>query len=431
MAHYKKREGFLSRIRFFLAALSVFVIANGNARSNESPEPKASAPNYTALWWNAQESGWGLNLNHQGDTLFATLFTYDSAGAPIWLVMSNGVLQSDNVSFAGDLYRTNGTPFSADVFVPLTSDGLTKVGTMSVSFRSEREGTLSYSYLGRTVTKAISPQVFGRERSICSATTDSRLPLTNYQDLWWNPAESGWGMNITHQDDILFATLFIYGSNGSPSWYVMSGGTRQSDGSFAGDLFATRGPAFDSQPFVPISGSDLRKVGTLSLRFRDGMNGVMSYGIDGVNVNKVITRQEFSNRTIKCVSESVAAAKAELCVAQSSLFSNSCSPVAVPYATSGVMSSTVLGASEVNVLTLTLTARNGPLTITEIVAVDDANAVSPRMEGIPSSLQVSAGQSVTIRLQSPLTHGRTANLRYRLSANSEVVFDVRMTLRTN
>ena len=25
------------------------------------------------------------------------------------------------------------------------------------------------------------------------------------QDLWWNPAESGWGINLAHQDDTVFA----------------------------------------------------------------------------------------------------------------------------------------------------------------------------------------------------------------------------------
>ena len=31
-----------------------------------------------------------------------------------------------------------------------------------------------------------------------------------YQGLWYNPSEAGWGMNTTHQGNILFATLFIY-----------------------------------------------------------------------------------------------------------------------------------------------------------------------------------------------------------------------------
>ena len=40
----------------------------------------ALATNYQDLWWAApaeSESGWGINLTHQGDVIFATWFTYD------------------------------------------------------------------------------------------------------------------------------------------------------------------------------------------------------------------------------------------------------------------------------------------------------------------------------------------------------------------
>lgn len=35
----------------------------------------SSSSNYTGLWWSPAESGWGISLNHQGDTVFAALFT--------------------------------------------------------------------------------------------------------------------------------------------------------------------------------------------------------------------------------------------------------------------------------------------------------------------------------------------------------------------
>ncbi len=49
-----------------------------------------NATNYQDLWWAAggAESGWGINLTHQGDVLFATWFTYDSDGTPLWLAVT-------------------------------------------------------------------------------------------------------------------------------------------------------------------------------------------------------------------------------------------------------------------------------------------------------------------------------------------------------
>jgi hypothetical protein len=43
---------------------------------------------------------------------------------------------------------------------------------------------------------------------------------TNYSDLWWNPLESGWGVNISQQADILFVTFFVFDANRQPSWYT-------------------------------------------------------------------------------------------------------------------------------------------------------------------------------------------------------------------
>ena len=36
-------------------------------------------------------------------------------------------------------------------------------------------------------------------------------------DLWYNPAESGWGVNLAQQGDTAFLTLYVYGSDGKLS----------------------------------------------------------------------------------------------------------------------------------------------------------------------------------------------------------------------
>lgn len=250
--------------------------------------------NYTALWWNQNESGWGINVTQQGDIVFATLFTYDSFGAPMWLVASEARRQGSSDIFSGALYRTTGPVFNASPWSGVT---VTQVGTISFVFNGPNSGALTYSYNGVSVTKSIEKQVYGSRAANCVTTTGSRSGATNYQDLWWNPAESGWGINLTHQDNLIFATLFTYGPNGQVMWYVMSGGARQSDGSFVGDLYRTTGPAFNASPW---SGVTVTRVGTMRLRFTNGENGTLEYSVDGVNVAKVITRQVFSTPVPLC-----------------------------------------------------------------------------------------------------------------------------------
>jgi hypothetical protein len=119
----------------------------------------------------------------------------------------------------------------------------------------------------------------------------------NFQDLWWNPNESGWGVNVTHQGSILFATLFTYDANGKGLWLVMSNGTQSSGGHYSGTLYKTSGPPFNAAPWgttTPVA------VGTMSFAFTDGDNGTLTYTVNGVSVTKTITRQVFGALRTDC-----------------------------------------------------------------------------------------------------------------------------------
>jgi hypothetical protein len=76
-----------------------------------------------------------------------------------------------------------------------------------------------------------------------------------YSDLWFNPEESGWGMNVVQQGDTAFVTLFVYGADGKPAWYVAPAAQVTAIGSgnlplFRGMLYRTEGPAHTG-PFDP------------------------------------------------------------------------------------------------------------------------------------------------------------------------------------
>jgi hypothetical protein len=252
----------------------------------------AAPPNYTDLWWNAAESGWGLNLNHQGSVVFGTLFTYDAQGQPMWLVLARGDQQADG-SFRGALYRTTGPAFNA---VPFTATTPVEVGTMRVAFTNLGAGTLTYSVDGVNVTKSITRQVFSTP-PVCTFTSASRNSATNYQDLWWNPAEPGWGINVTHQGNVIFATLFTYDATGKAIWYVLARAERTGTGAYSGALFRTRGPVFNAVPWVATTTT---QVGSMSFAFTNGGTGTLTYTVDGVQVTKAIQRETFSSPTSVC-----------------------------------------------------------------------------------------------------------------------------------
>ena len=182
--------------------------------------PASSVPNYQGLWWNAppnSESGWGINLTHQGDVIFVSWFTYDAGGNGWWLSMTAN--KTAEGSYDGALIETRGPAFSADPFDPAKVTR-TQVGSGTLTFRDNDTGALSYTLEGVSQTKFITRLVFGPLPTCTYGAQPDFAAATNYQDLWWvaNGAESGWGINVAHQGDNLFASWFTYDTDGAPLW---------------------------------------------------------------------------------------------------------------------------------------------------------------------------------------------------------------------
>jgi hypothetical protein len=116
---------------------------------------------------------------------------------------------------------------------------------------------------------------------------------TDQSDLWWDPAESGWGIQFVHRGSILFATIFVYDGTNSPIWYTA---TLYSAGNFlwTGDLDLTSGPWLGTVPFNP-NAVGRRKVGSMTWNATSTRTGALTYGVDGVSVAKSLTRQFIVN----------------------------------------------------------------------------------------------------------------------------------------
>jgi len=256
--------------------------------------------NHTDLWWNAAESGWGMNINQQSDIVFATLFTYAADGSPLWFVMSEGRPRPDG-SYAGTLYRAAGPPFGANPWSP-SAVSLAPVGTMTIAFTGADTATLGYTVDGVAVAKTITRQRFSTDTT-CGWSVFDRSFTFNYQDLWWKPTESGWGINFTQQGSVLFATLFDYDEQGRNAWYAMTNGARATGPADAdrwtGALYRFTGPRFDTQPWTPVTP---RQVGTMTVDFTSGNQATLSYTINGIAVTKAIERQVFAPLRPECKS---------------------------------------------------------------------------------------------------------------------------------
>jgi pseudomonalisin len=127
----------------------------------------AAATNYTDLWWASpanSESGWGINLTHEGTTIFASWFTYDSTGKPMWLVVP--APQSAPDTFSGTLYRTTGPPFNSVPFNPANVSA-TSVGSATFTFANGNSAQFAYTVGGVSQTKTITREVFVAPGTVC------------------------------------------------------------------------------------------------------------------------------------------------------------------------------------------------------------------------------------------------------------------------
>jgi len=114
----------------------------------------------------------------------------------------------------------------------------------------------------------------------------------DFTDLWWNPSEPGWGMNVIHQNGIIFATLYVYDAAGTPHFFSGSE-TRGTGTSFTGPLYETRGTNFAVNPYNA-GAYGASAVGTITINFSTANSGTLTYNVGGTNVSKSITRFAFA-----------------------------------------------------------------------------------------------------------------------------------------
>src|SRR5208282_3005985 len=114
-------------------------------------------------------------------------------------------------------------------------------------------------------------------------------PTIDVSDIWWNPNESGWGMQLVQSNGFVFATLFVYDTGNQPVWYT--GDLNNTGGlNWSGSLNATTGPYFGTVPFNP-SLVTLSQVGTMTIALTTPEQGTLTYTVNSVSVTKSIIRQ--------------------------------------------------------------------------------------------------------------------------------------------
>lgn len=267
--------------------------ASGNYQVSASFS--SATTNFSDIWWNQTESGWGLALNHQDNIIAGALYTFAADGQPMFVILNGATLQPDG-SYLGNLNRSTGPAFNT---LPWSTSQVvnTVVGTMRLRFLGSQNLDIDYNIGNTNVSKSLTRLRYGTA-PVCNFSGFDRSTARNFQDIWWNPNESGWGLNIIHQDDVISVGLYTYDASGRDAWYLMAPGTRQTGTStYSGPLKRVTGPVFNTVPWTAIQETT---VGNLSINFTSGNQGTLTYTINGQQVVKAIQRLVFSSPTTEC-----------------------------------------------------------------------------------------------------------------------------------
>ena len=134
----------------FLAALLACISTSAMAAT--------ATTDFSDLWWNPNEDGWGVTLTQQNQILFVTLYVYQSNNQPKWYVgpatQFLGVDATGAVAFSGPLFEATGPYFGGAWTGGIQA---TQVGTITFSASQISVGTLNYTINNVPVTIQIVP----------------------------------------------------------------------------------------------------------------------------------------------------------------------------------------------------------------------------------------------------------------------------------
>jgi hypothetical protein len=130
--------------------------------------------------------------------------------------------------------------------------------------------------------------------ALAFGTAQASTSSSEITDMWWNPGESGWGVNVILQNDVAFLTFFVYDTMGIPIWYTSDAHlVATGETVWTGKLYATNGPWFGG-PFAA-GNVKVRQAGTATFTVTALNQAVLTYSVDGVTVTKTLERQTWTN----------------------------------------------------------------------------------------------------------------------------------------
>jgi len=232
----------------------------------------------------------GYCTNGAGVITVAATLSPKPVGAAITFAGPAGIIPAGTWTYGSVLMSISGVG-TVQLWSTIAGNGLGSAKPpASLNLRNTTLAGLgfgNFSVTNPTITFIVADANFGDNSGQFVLT---QTGITDVSDLWWDPTESGWGMQLVNTGAFAFATVYVYGQDGKPFW--LSGPlprARIGPLTYSGNVVVTTGPYFGG-PFNP-DNVTRTVAGTMTFVLTTADTGLLTYTVDGVTVNKEVQRQ--------------------------------------------------------------------------------------------------------------------------------------------
>ena len=185
--------------RILLILLILLLLSSTLAHAATLAERSPIRP---GLWWSPERSGSGFEIFTRPGEVAAIWYTYDRDGKPVWYSAQGALGAGGSGELALMRHRWSDGRHA----------GASAVGTLRLDIQGNEALSAAWRVDGSEGRWTLSPFVFG-----------GSPPEIDRSGVWFDPANSGWGMTFAEQGEVLGATVYSYDATGQPLWFTGSG----------------------------------------------------------------------------------------------------------------------------------------------------------------------------------------------------------------
>ncbi len=155
------------------------------------------SPFFQGHWWNPARAGSGFDFFSVDDRAMVIWYTYEASGRPVWYTAQGSVPTMGQEQWPLLWHRwTDGRKQPG-----------AEVGWLRITIQSFESATVTWNIGGSEGSWPIN------RFAVAEGTNE-----VDRTGSWFDPSNSGWGMNVTEQGDVFGGVLFTYDPAGEPLW---------------------------------------------------------------------------------------------------------------------------------------------------------------------------------------------------------------------